>query len=129
MKTTALIRITPAMLLVLTFATCNSGHLSRANAKAQLEKAAKQQVQQAPDGPHSLTTQIGIVSGNCYDQEAMHGYDPVRSSEEDAVLVATRCITTRPIKKNVWNVELTQHGQQLETLNKGEVAQCDDFRS
>jgi hypothetical protein len=98
--------------LVFTLAACNSGHLTRSNAKSQLEKAAKQAQQQNPNGPHSITTHIGTVSGKCYDEQVMQDYDPVENSKEEAVLSATAYVTLRPVKKHVWDVELTQLGHQ-----------------
>lgn len=109
--------------LVLTLVACKSGHLNRANAKAELEKAQ----QLNPYGPHSLMTHIGTVSGSCYDRT---NYDPVQSDKEDAVLLATGYITTRSIKKNVWDVELTQLGQQALGSKYGHTQKvdCDDWQ-
>ncbi|MGA2725712.1 MAG: hypothetical protein ABSG79_25295 [Bryobacteraceae bacterium] len=97
---------------VLALAACSSGHLTRSNAKSQLEKAAQQAQQQNPDGPHSLTIHIGTVSGKCYNEPMMQDYDPVANSKEDALLSTTGYVTLRPVKKHVWEVELTQLGNQ-----------------
>lgn len=114
-------------LMLFTLAACNSGHLSRSKAKSQLEIAAREAQQLNPNGPHSLITQIGTVSGSCYDQT---NYDPVEFDKGDAVLLATGYITTRSIKKNVWQVELTQLGQQAlgSKYAHTQKPDCDDWQ-
>ena len=84
-----------------------SAHLTRSNAKAQLDAHLKQA--QSSFGRESLTSQVGTVSGACFDSP---NYDPVENNEDTAVLVAAGFITMRPIRPHVWDVALTPSGNQ-----------------
>jgi hypothetical protein len=93
--------------LLLISTACNR-HLSRSNAKAQLEQLAKQE---QSDGTHTLLLKIGRVA-NCEPQPYQTNYDPVQYNAESAVLSKTGYVTIRPVKRHVWDVELTDIGRQ-----------------
>jgi len=91
--------------------TACGGHLTRTMAKAQLDELAKQAQRQDLGAPHSILASIGTVA-NCEPISYSSTYDPVESSDSTAVLSATGYMTVRPIKAHVWDVELTEIGNQ-----------------
>lgn len=107
---------------VLSLAACNSGHLSRPNAKAQLEAMERQN--QDPTGSHSVSVRIGTVSGTCYGTPDR---DPVQFDTDDAMLSATGYLTVGAIKKYVWDVQLTELGNQNIVGAMGKYAHKQDI--
>jgi hypothetical protein len=120
-------------LVLLTFTACNSGHLTRPNAKVKLEQLAKQEQQENPFGPHSMSVKVGTVA-NCEpapNSPPGYFYDPVQRGADYAVLSATEYITIKPIKKGVWDVELTERGKQniaLEKYAHEQKGECDEWQ-
>jgi hypothetical protein len=108
--TTVLNFATAIVGLPLIVLTACSSHLTRPAAKSQLEQLAKQAKEQNPDGPHSILVKIGTVA-NC-EPSTSSGHDPVESDDSTAVLSATGYMTIRAIKTHVWDVELTELGNQ-----------------
>jgi hypothetical protein len=100
-------KTTLALALALTSAACN-GHLTRNGAKSQLEAVVKAE-QKGPAQSPRLLISTGTVSGTCY---GIADSDLVKFSGEMSVMSSAGYITTRQVKKNVWDVELTQLGQQ-----------------
>lgn len=114
-----------ALLIGLRFTVgCQTGHLSRSNAKSQLEGILKQHPNR-----NLVLTQVGRISGNCLDKPTV---DPKRIYDNEwAVFSATGCITIRPIRKNVYDVELTQLGTgTIDGLKYAhrETADCDEWQ-
>jgi len=90
-----------------------SGHLSRSKVDSEMR-----QQYQCPNhacfpgfGGHELFLTIGKVTGSCYN---LTNYDPVQSDSgsEYKALAQAGYITIKPEKRHVWNVSLTQAGQQ-----------------
>jgi hypothetical protein len=105
MKTPAPFPITIG--LVLSFAACNSGHLRRANAKAQAEALARQN--QDPTGSHSVSVRVGTVSGACYGTPDR---DPVQFDTDDAMLSVTGYLALGQWESTPTNKTLTViHGK------------------
>ena len=80
------------------------------------------------------------ISGNCMAEylrtrgmlanKYISNYDPVESDFGAAVLSTTGYITLRPVKKHVWEVELTQLGKQAagEKYAHTLAADCDEWQ-
>jgi hypothetical protein len=68
------------------FALTGCGHLSRSNAKTQLETIAKIHQENYPTGPNAIVTHVGIVSWSYFGQPTVAVYDPVGNDEAGAVL-------------------------------------------
>jgi hypothetical protein len=81
------------------------GHLSRSDARAQLDRQARQQ--EFPIAPNSVWVRIGTVSGNCYNTPQA---DVLGARE--SILSAAGYITVRQIKDHSWDVELTELGNR-----------------
>jgi hypothetical protein len=112
--------------LVLTLAACNSGHLTRSRAKKQIEDAIKQ----SSGVPHALYIDVGTVSPICADMAELRDFDSVEHSEEDAILSTLGYLTTRQIRKHVWDVALTEQGQKAMSekyRHKQKGADCDEW--
>ena len=123
MKTTT--KTLLSLTLALASAAC-SDHLTRDNAKSQLEAVVK--TEQMGLSPR-LAIQIGTVFGNC--SGLTPNYEPVQFDPHYAVLSATGYVTARPIKKYVWEVALTQLGQQAIDRPKyahEQQADCDEWQ-
>jgi hypothetical protein len=86
--------------MVCLLASCQS-HLTRSNAKSQLEGLQ--------ESPH-VYAHVGTLSGDC---GGLHdpNYDPT-FDYGNAVLSATGYVTIRPVRRHVWEVELTQLGDR-----------------
>jgi hypothetical protein len=97
--------------LELTFTACNSGHLTRSRAKAQLDALSKKAASSDDSGPHPILFQIGTISGAC-TEGLTKDYDPVESGAEYPVLLSTGYITMQPIKNHVWRIELSERGKK-----------------
>ena len=90
-----------------------SGHLSRSKVDSEM----RQQYQCPNDacfpgfGGQELFLTIGKVTGSC---NGVTDYDPVQSDyrSEYKALAQAGYITIKPEKRHVWNVSLTQAGQQ-----------------
>ena len=90
-----------------------SSHLSRSKVDSEMR-----QQYQCPDsacfpgfGGEERFLRIGKVTGSCYN---LTNYDPVQSDSgsEYKALAQAGYITIKPEKRHVWNVSLTQAGQQ-----------------
>lgn len=115
---------------VLTLVACNNGHLSRSQAKSQLETLARQTQQRNSDGSHDLLVRVGKVA-NCDPSSYSKEYDPVESDVTTAVLSATGYLAVRPVKKHVWSVELTERGNHSITGEKyghEQNGECDEWQ-
>lgn len=116
--------------LVLSLAACGNGHLSRANAKAQIEQFVKQSQGPNPRSPHTLLVKIGTVA-NCKPDRYSSDNDPIERSVETTELSATGYLTVVPIKKHVWNVELTELGKRSiedEKYAHEQIGDCDQWQ-
>jgi hypothetical protein len=114
---------------VIAFSACTR-HLTRSQAKAQLEKAAKQEQDKNPDGPHCLLLKVGKVA-DCEASRYPPNYDPVEWDKTTAVLSATGYVTVHPIKQRVWDVELTElgtHSISGEKYAHNQRGDCDDWQ-
>jgi hypothetical protein len=109
--------------------TACGGHLTRSDAKSQLEQQARQAQQQDPGGPHYLLIKVGTVA-NC-ESHPGSDYDPAQSDPATAALSATGYLTVRPVKKHVWDVELTESGRQSiagEKYGHEKKGDCDQWQ-
>jgi hypothetical protein len=95
--------------VALCLGACNN-HLSRSNAKAQIEAGLKHMLPPGTEHSTAATFNIGsAVSGICHN---LKDYDPVGTNGEYPALAAAGFIITKPIKKDVWSVELTDKGKK-----------------
>jgi hypothetical protein len=124
-RTLRLLAVAGALLLALS--ACST-HLTRPKAKAQLEQIAKQT--QDPSGPHSILVKIGTVA-DCEPTPGLPHFDPVETDYATQVLAATGYMVVRPVKKHVWDVELTDRGNQSvagEKYAHEQKGECDQWQ-
>ncbi len=109
---------------------CNSGHLTRSAAESQLKTMMQYKDWDLPQPPE-LLLQTGREVSACLDLPKVDDSDPVRSDPEYALLAKAGYVALRPVRKGVWDVELTDLGKQAidgSPYAHEQMADCDECR-
>lgn len=87
-----------------------SNHLSRSNAKSQIER--EMSAEKADRSRFIKLANIGRIEEHCYDQESgTSDFDPVEVDNDAKALAQTGFITVKSMGTHSWDVSLTNAGK------------------